>query len=240
MKYSVTFLPQNIVTHAPEGTTVFNAANWAGLPIDSTCGGRGTCGKCKVRLLAGADGVTDADHKYLSASELEAGWRLSCRSAVHGECVAEVPRLMTSPKAALLGYGQHVLLDPNMPKVAFPACPSLPWKISAATWRGCLAVVRDEGYEVRVDPAVWRALPMVLRANDFERYGGHRRRRADRHRARRHHRLGVWTGARHRHDHGGGRHRQRQDWRGRGRQVDAQRPGQLWRGRHFARQLCHD
>jgi len=167
VKYPVTFLPQNIVTHAPEGTTVFNAANWAGLPIDSTCGGRGTCGKCKVRLLRGADGVSEADHKYLTLAEIDAGWRLSCRSAVHTECVAEVPRLMTSPKAALLGYGQHVLLDPNVTK--------LPLKLAEPTLEDqrsdlerLVTALRDEGYEVRVDPAVWRALPIIMRASDFE------------------------------------------------------------------------
>ena len=64
-----------------------------------------------MRLLTSAEVASDADHKYLSVAELEAGWRLSCRSAVQADCVAEVPRLMTSPKAALLGYGQHVLLD---------------------------------------------------------------------------------------------------------------------------------
>ena len=167
MKYSVTFLPQNIITHAPDGTTVFNAANWAGLPIDSTCGGRGTCGKCKVRLLAGAEGVSDADHKYLSAAELEAGWRLSCRSAVHGECVAEVPRLMTSPKAALLGYGQHVLLDPNVAKVHLKLVePTL--EDQRSDLARLTTALRAESYEVQVDPGVWRALPIVLRANDFD------------------------------------------------------------------------
>jgi len=167
VKYSVTFLPQNIVTHAPEGTTVFNAANWAGLPIDSTCGGRGTCGKCKVRMLAGADGITDADHKYLSATELEAGWRLSCRSAVQSECVAEVPRLMTSPKAALLGYGQHVILDPNVAKVHLKLTePTL--EDQRSDLARLTTALRAESYEVRVDPGVWRALPIVLRANDFD------------------------------------------------------------------------
>jgi uncharacterized 2Fe-2S/4Fe-4S cluster protein (DUF4445 family) len=167
MKYPVTFLPQNIVTHAPEGTTVFNAANWAGLPIDSTCGGRGTCGKCKVRLLLGADGISEADHKFLSPTELEAGWRLSCRSAVRGECVAEVPRLMTSPKAALLGYGQHVLLDPNVTKLHL-RLPEPTLADQRSDLSRLVTRLRDQGYEVRVDPGVWRALPIVLRASDFD------------------------------------------------------------------------
>jgi uncharacterized 2Fe-2S/4Fe-4S cluster protein (DUF4445 family) len=166
VKYAVTFLPQNIITHAPEGTTVFNAANWAGLPIDSTCGGRGTCGKCKVRLVQGADGVTDADHRFLSDADLAAGWRLSCRAAVRGECVAEVPRLMSSPKAALLGYGQHVLLDPNVAKVHLRlAEPTL--EDQRSDLARVLEGLRDESWEARPDPGLWRELPGVLRSSDW-------------------------------------------------------------------------
>jgi uncharacterized 2Fe-2S/4Fe-4S cluster protein (DUF4445 family) len=166
VKYQVTFLPSHLVTHAPEGTTLFNAANWAGLPIDSTCGGRGTCGKCKVRLLDGACPVTDADQRFLSETELAEGWRLSCRAPIHNACVADVPRLMTSPKAALLGYGRHVALDPNVAKVFLRlAEPTL------EDQRSDLARVTDalraEGYEARAGLAVWRALPKTLRGSDF-------------------------------------------------------------------------
>jgi len=166
MKYSITFLPQNIVTHTPAGTTLFNAANWAGLPIDSTCGGRGTCGKCKVHLTHGAGDITEADHHYLSESELAAGWRLSCRAVVHSDCIAEVPRLMTSPKAALLGYGQHVILDPNVDKIYLQLRePTL--EDQQPDLARVLAALKIEGYEVRVDPSVWRGLPKLLRQSDF-------------------------------------------------------------------------
>src|SRR3990172_2112115 len=166
VKHPVTFLPQNLVTYAPEGTTVFNAANWAGLAIDSTCGGRGTCGKCKVRFLQGVDGVTEADHRFLSEAELAEGWRLSCRAPLHADCLAEVPRLMTSPKAALLGYGQHVILNPNVAKVHLQlAEPTLEDQQSALA--RLVEALDVEGYEVRVDPAVWRALPKTLRNSNF-------------------------------------------------------------------------
>ncbi len=167
MKYQVTFIPQNLITHAPESTTVFNAANWAGLAIDSTCGGRGTCGKCKVRMLEGANAITEADRKYLSASELAEGWRLSCRASIHGECRVEVPRLMTSPKAALLGYGRHVAIDPNVAKVYLQLSePTL--EEQQPDLARLLDALDREGYSVRVDPAVWRALPKTLRQNDFK------------------------------------------------------------------------
>ena len=167
MKLAINFQPQNLITHAPEGTTVFNAANWAGLAIDSTCGGRGTCGKCKVQFQDGATAITDADQKYLTESERAQGWRLSCRAPIHHDCTVNVPRLMTSPKAALLGYGRHVALAPNVNKVflqlAEPSledqCPDLERVINA---------LDKDGYQVRADLSVWRALPQVLRKADFK------------------------------------------------------------------------
>jgi len=166
MKYQVSFFPQNVVTHAPAGTTLFNAANWAGLAIDSTCGGRGTCGKCRVRLLAGNTASGEADHRFLTEAELAQGWRLSCRTVVHGDCEAEVPRLMSNPKAALLGYGRHVVLDPNVAKLHLQLTePTLEDQRSDLS--RVLVALFSEGYEPRVDPAVWRALPQMLRLHAF-------------------------------------------------------------------------
>ena len=167
MKYQITFLPQNIITHAPEGTTIFNAANWAGLAIDSTCGGRGTCGKCKVRLAQGESAITEADRKYLNDAELADGWRLSCRASLHQECVVDVPRLMTSPQAALLGYGRHVAIDPNVAKI-YLQLDEPSFDDQRPDLERLLIALDKAGYAVGVDPAVWRALPKTLRNNDFK------------------------------------------------------------------------
>jgi len=166
VKYPITFLPQNLLAHAPEGTTVFNAANWAGLAIDSTCGGRGTCGKCKVRLLEGANSITEADRKYLSTDELNHGWRLSCRAAIHQPSVVEVPRMMTAPQAALLGYGRHVALDPNVDKV-FLTLPEPSLEDQRADLQRLLDALTEAGYTVKAGPSVWRALPRLLRQHGF-------------------------------------------------------------------------
>lgn len=47
--------------------------------IPQPCGGRGTCGRCKVRVLNGSLDVTDADRAFFSCAQLEAGWRLACQ-----------------------------------------------------------------------------------------------------------------------------------------------------------------
>jgi uncharacterized 2Fe-2S/4Fe-4S cluster protein (DUF4445 family) len=166
MKYQVTFLPKSLVTHVPEGTTIFNAANWAGLPIDSTCGGRGTCGKCKVKILQGANSKSDADCRFISPADSAEGWRLSCRSAVHSDSIVDVPRMMTAPKAALLGYGRHVFLDPNVHKIYLRLSePSL--EDQCPDVKRVTDALSSEGFEVRAVPAVWRALPKLLRAHGF-------------------------------------------------------------------------
>lgn len=166
MKYQVTFLPSNQITTVPESTTVFNAANWVGLAIDSTCGGRGTCGKCKVKMLVGANSISDADRKFLTVEELTEGWRLSCRAPIHQESTVVVPSLMTSPQAALLGYGRHVAISPNVAKVFLELCePTL--EDQQPDLARVIAALDKEGYAAHAIPDVWRALPKTLRANDW-------------------------------------------------------------------------
>ena len=114
-KLEVRYEPSGTTAHVPPGTTLFNAAHWAGIPIESTCGGRGTCGKCKVQVLEGHAERTLADYRHVSEG-LDEGWRLSCQCEVAEDMVVDVPRAMTVPKAATMGVGRFVLLEPNAVK----------------------------------------------------------------------------------------------------------------------------
>ena len=110
------FLPDGAEVRVPSGTPVFDAASWNGIAIDSTCGGYGTCKKCKVRVVSGDVPVGPIDPRAFSPSELDDGWRLACRAAARGDLVVEVPPLQTRPKAALAGVGRHVILRPSVQK----------------------------------------------------------------------------------------------------------------------------
>jgi uncharacterized 2Fe-2S/4Fe-4S cluster protein (DUF4445 family) len=94
------------------GTTIFDAASWNGIAIDSTCGGHGTCKKCKVKVVSGNAPLSPVDPRAFSTEELKNGWRLACRAAVEEDLTIEVPPLQTRPKAALVGVGRHVILRP--------------------------------------------------------------------------------------------------------------------------------
>ena len=159
-KLAVTYLPSETTVHVPAGTTLFNAAHWAGLPIDSTCGGRGTCGKCGVRIVSGHAERTLADYRHLSAT-LDEGWRLSCQAGVSEDTVCEVPRLMRTPKAATMGVGRFVLLEPNVQKLLLELEePSL--EDARSHLRRVHEALAAEGLEVSHGPAVLRRLALVL------------------------------------------------------------------------------
>ena len=54
-QYAVTFLPAGITVPVEPGTTLLQAERLAGLSPNAPCGGKGTCGKCKVMLQAGTE-----------------------------------------------------------------------------------------------------------------------------------------------------------------------------------------
>src|SRR5438309_2305032 len=165
-KLEVTYLPYDRTTRVPAGTTVFSAAHWIGLPIDSTCGGRGTCGKCKVRVIQGRRDAETADHRQLRPSEIEDGWRLSCQARVYEDMTCEVPQLLRVPKAATMGLGRLVILDPNVRKVYLELSEP-----SMEDQRSDVARLRDalteEGHDMVAGVAVLRTLPPVFREAGF-------------------------------------------------------------------------
>ena len=110
------FEPEGAEVRVPSGTPIFDAASWNGIAIDSTCGGHGTCKKCKVRVLEGDVPVSAVDPRAFCPRSCARGWRLACRAPSRGDLVIEVPPLQTRPKAALVGVGRHVILRPSVQK----------------------------------------------------------------------------------------------------------------------------
>lgn len=56
----------------------------------SLCGGKGICGKCRVRFISAAPLPTNAERQFLSAEELRQGIRLACLTKPAKDCEIEV------------------------------------------------------------------------------------------------------------------------------------------------------
>jgi uncharacterized 2Fe-2S/4Fe-4S cluster protein (DUF4445 family) len=159
------FQPAGRRVRVPAGVTVFDAASWNGIAIDSTCGGHGTCKKCKVRMLDGASAPTALDSRAFSADELRGGWRLACRSVTDGDARVEVPPLVTRPKAATVGVGRQVILRPAVQKRYLElAEPTLADQRSDT--ERLLGALED--LELRTDLHAARAIGPALRAADYK------------------------------------------------------------------------
>ena len=159
------FVTNGAKVRVPAGVTVFDAASWNGIAIDSTCGGHGTCKKCKVRIADGAVPVSSLDTRAFSPDELRDGWRLACRAEAGTDLQIEVPPLTTRPKAATVGVGRQVILRPAVQKRYLElAEPSL------SDQRSDIERVLGEldDLEPRVDLPVLRSLGRVLRESDYK------------------------------------------------------------------------
>jgi Na+-transporting NADH:ubiquinone oxidoreductase subunit F len=59
--------------------------------IPSACGGRGSCGECKVKVLSDVGPILPTEVPYLSKEEQNDGVRLSCQVKVKGDIDLAVP-----------------------------------------------------------------------------------------------------------------------------------------------------
>jgi uncharacterized 2Fe-2S/4Fe-4S cluster protein (DUF4445 family) len=163
-RVALRFEPSGTAVRVPPGVTVFDAASWNGVAIDSTCGGHGTCKKCKVRVADGDVPVSALDRRAFEQGELEDGWRLACRAEALGDLVVDVPPLVTRPKAATVGVGRQVILRPALQKRYVELDePSL--RDQRTDLERLLDAVDD--LELRVEVGVLRRLPKVLRESGF-------------------------------------------------------------------------
>jgi uncharacterized 2Fe-2S/4Fe-4S cluster protein (DUF4445 family) len=160
----VRFLPDGADVRVPSGTPVFDAASWNGIAIDSTCGGHGTCKKCRVRIAAGEVPVDALDPRAFTPEQLRDGWRLACRAGARGDLVVEVPPLQTRPKAALAGVGRHVILRPAVQK-RHVVLQEPTMDDQRSDLQRLLDAIDD--LEPRAALAVVRKLGRTLRENDF-------------------------------------------------------------------------
>lgn len=87
--YTVTFIPENTSVVIDENDSLLSAINLAGIPVKASCGGKGTCGSCKVIIKAGR--VKLSVGSILDREEQAGGCLPACRCYPLSDIVAEVP-----------------------------------------------------------------------------------------------------------------------------------------------------
>ncbi|HXW68138.1 MAG TPA: 2Fe-2S iron-sulfur cluster-binding protein, partial [Dissulfurispiraceae bacterium] len=73
-----------------KGESLYFALKKAGIYLVASCGGKGTCGKCTIKVLDGA--VESLSYGKLTVKEREAGMVLACQAFPGGDLVVEIPK----------------------------------------------------------------------------------------------------------------------------------------------------
>ena len=104
MKYTVTFLPDNNKVEVDSDSTLLQAAEQAGIIINSLCGGDGLCGECQLQVVSGKAMADKNAIAFFSKDEIEHGYVLACRTKVEDDLTVMIP-----PKSR--AEQEQILLD---------------------------------------------------------------------------------------------------------------------------------
>jgi uncharacterized 2Fe-2S/4Fe-4S cluster protein (DUF4445 family) len=157
-----------------EGETLLQITQRAGLPLPSACGGKGTCGKCRIILEATGDKSppppTEKENQVLGRL-VEQGYRLACETPAVGSARVQIP-----PESLIRG---HAILTAHTahgsPAPAHPDLKTFGVSVPAAEIgqpaadRELLTGALETAFGLRArleDPHVLRGLPHLLRAGD--------------------------------------------------------------------------
>ncbi len=87
----ITFLPDKKNIKVNKGTTILEALEGTEININTPCGGKGICGKCKVLVKEGIAAAVPLEEELLSKEEIKKGFRLACQSKLFKDTVIEIP-----------------------------------------------------------------------------------------------------------------------------------------------------
>jgi uncharacterized 2Fe-2S/4Fe-4S cluster protein (DUF4445 family) len=178
----VIFQPSGRQGQIADGTTLLDAARQLGVDVDSICGGRQTCGKCKVLLETGAFAKhaieSAAAHATAAGAEereyfTQRGWggpngaRLSCAACVVGDLLVTVPPESQSHKQIIRKSASErvIAIDPVLRQVFVEVEPHRLGE-RQGDWERLQDALRREWAldELRIDLQALRLLGPALKA----------------------------------------------------------------------------
>ena len=170
MPTMLVFEPDGRKVQAKENDTVERTAQRVKVPINTDCGGRGTCGKCRIIIKeqANASRVTDVERTHLTTEELSIGYRLACQTIIHGNLVIYVPRFASGQRRIQVdGFNRETPLNPVVAKHFLQLKPPSLEEALPDFDRLVKSIGgRKRGHEaIRLSPL--RNLPKVLRESDW-------------------------------------------------------------------------
>ena len=88
----------NKVLNVPQGNNLMATLNQNGIFLPSACGGKASCGQCKVQVLEGGGEILDSEKPHFTRKQIKDHWRLGCQVKVKEDLKIAVPPSILSIK----------------------------------------------------------------------------------------------------------------------------------------------
>jgi uncharacterized 2Fe-2S/4Fe-4S cluster protein (DUF4445 family) len=150
----VIFQPMNKVLTVPVGTLLLDALRTAGVAIESVCGGKGLCRKCRVILTKGTcTSLPQMEASHLTPEEVAQGYYCACQVTLTEDAEFTIPveSRIDSPRILLSADMKIETISPCVRRYRVDILPSdgLPgasFSIRLAGYSGARPRVRDSLY----------------------------------------------------------------------------------------------
>lgn len=96
------------------GTSLLSTLISQDVFIPSACGGKGSCGYCKVKVLSGGGERLATENGFVTSSEAGEGIRLACQCKVKEDIEIEIPKALLGVKQQEFTVASNALLTPTI------------------------------------------------------------------------------------------------------------------------------
>ncbi len=170
-EFQIEFQPLGIKGRVPSGLSLLECARRLQIDLISVCGGKGICGKCRIRVTEGETSEpTVTETEVLSSDALQKGFRLACCTFANADLVVDLPAdsLSAPQRIQVEGIDNPVPIDPVVQKCDLMlSTPTLsaPQSDDERLFR---TLERQHGVVCRsLDRDLIRRLSRLLRTNDW-------------------------------------------------------------------------
>lgn len=82
----------------PQGASLLTTLSEQGIFLSSACGGKGSCGQCKLQVPAGGGDILDSEKGHFTRKQIKDNWRLGCQCKVKGDAKILLPESVMGVK----------------------------------------------------------------------------------------------------------------------------------------------
>ncbi len=166
--FRVIFQPFGRQVVVRQGQSILDAARACGIEMNAPCGGKGTCGGCRVQIVKGTPAPSESATHTLSPEELGRNLRLACQTHVDQDMTVVIPRetLLFDQQILESGVEYSVALEPGVESAYLQMQPP---GVEDQRSDGDRVLDALESQEIRaeLDLGLAREMPAFLRKNNW-------------------------------------------------------------------------